>query len=501
MKMSIKDVIAVCAGIVMTVAANAVSYPSTTNGTEPNEWTRNYTGVMEAANTTGYPVLLLFVGSTCAHCEVMMNNTIMTTTFEEMDKDLVFYKVLVVNGVSASTDGIIMSKYSGYLNGGAFPITAVLRKDGSVYGSYGNATTDTRGVASELRDLIESLAVEQIGYVQHRDGSTTPGAEVAPTAVSASAWAVALRGKVNGVVFDASQNIIGSLTMKIANKGNVTAKLTLSSGRENLKGGLALNEEGNPYFSAGGLSLAYDPSFATWIGAYNGGGVVLASANAVSSYAGLYTAGAESADGAKPGYFTATAKAEKCKLAGLVDGRNKVSANGVGASIPSRVVAANLPAWDVGSDLAFYPAISRNVSGGIAISSSGVANFVLTAAGVRWTAQGRKWSTSANLQSLEGKTMSFAASAGTIDIPLVWNGRTIAAGDNDYKAKFKPNVRKGIFKGAAKIGGERYTFEGALLQKSSGVAGVGDSYGAGVSKVTVGDDECDSCTVAEQSAN
>ncbi len=272
--MKIKKLIVGMFAAGMVCAVNAVSYPSTSTSTDPNVWTRNYDGVMAAAQQTGYPVLLIFVGSSCLHCEIMMNNTIRTTAFEEMDKDLIFYKVLVVNGVSSSTDSTIMGRYSRYLNGGMFPIVAVLRNDGSVYGSYGNATTDNRGVASELRDLIERLSLEQIGTIPHQDGTTSGQASdgsdassVAP-AVTAASWAAKLKGKANGVVFDASQNVIGSVQLKVAAKGGVTAKLTLASGRQSLKGELALNESEAPYFSAGALTLVYDSANGVWTGTY-----------------------------------------------------------------------------------------------------------------------------------------------------------------------------------------------------------------------------------------
>lgn len=497
MKATIKRIGAIFAATAMTLAANAVSYPSTTNGTAPNEWTRNFSGVMSAAQTTGYPVLLLFVGSNCAHCEIMMENTIRTAEFAAMEKDLVFYKVLVINGVSGSTDGIIMGKYSRYLNGGMFPITAILRKDGSVYGAYGNSTTDRRGVAPELRDLIEKLSVEQIGYVPHQDGTSTDVAPEAPAddtpkAPSAAAWAVKLKGKANGIVFDAAQEAQGTLLMKFTAKGVVTAKITTSASRKNIKGTLALDEDGNPYFAADGLEVSYDPSLATWVGAYNGG-VVVASAKSAASYAGLYTAGAESADGAKAGYFTATAKGAKCKVAGLVNGRNKVSASGVGVPVPAKVVAANLPNWDAGGDIAFYPLVKRGVSGAVAVASAGDAHFDVHAAGYEWVADGGKWSTSADMRTLDGQPLTFKAGEATIEIPLAWSGKGIAAAANAYKAKFKPNVRKGIFKGSAKINGAKYSYEGALLKTAAGVSCVGTSYGAGVSKVSAGEVSCDSC--------
>lgn len=496
MKSIIKAIIAGAMFAGLAGTAQAVSYPAASNSTEPNVWTRNYDGVLAAAQQTGYPIFLIFVGPTCGHCEIMMGNTIRTAAFEEMDKDLVFYKVLVVNGVSSATDSTIMSRYGRYLNGGMFPIVAVLRKDGGVYGAYGNATTDKRGVTAELRDLIEKLSLEQVGTIQHQDGTTsgeTAGGEtVAPAAPSAAAWAVKLKGKANGVVFDASQNVIGSAVLKIAAKGNVTAKFTLANGRQNLKGEIALNEDGEPYFTAGGLTMKYDTANNVWIGAYNGG-VVLASGSKLSGFNGLYTSGAQSADGAKAGYFTGTVKAAKCKLAGLVNGRNKVSATGVGIAVPARVVSAYLPAWDVSSDLAIFPMIKRGVSGGVAISRYGVAYFEVNAAGIRWNAQGQKWATDANMKTLEGKTMAFQGASGKIEVPLVWTGRALAAGANDIKAKFKAYPRKGIFKGSAKVNGARYVIEGALYSTSNGVAGAGVSYGASVSKVTVGDDECDSC--------
>ena len=48
---------------VTSVCAFAATYPAAGNGTEPNVWTRNYSGVLAAAKTTGYPIFMIVVNS------------------------------------------------------------------------------------------------------------------------------------------------------------------------------------------------------------------------------------------------------------------------------------------------------------------------------------------------------------------------------------------------------------------------------------------------------
>ena len=48
--------------------ATAATLPQAGDGTEPNQWTRNITGVLEAANTTQLPILLVMVNIGCSHC-------------------------------------------------------------------------------------------------------------------------------------------------------------------------------------------------------------------------------------------------------------------------------------------------------------------------------------------------------------------------------------------------------------------------------------------------
>lgn len=498
-----KKLFTAIASAMLAASVFATAYRTAGTGTAVNEWTSNYDGVLSAAAQTGYPVLLIVVDSdTCSHCHHMNQVTLSSAEFKSLENDLTFYRVMVDRPyASSSTYSKVISKYRSYFNAGMFPLVAVLRKDGSVYGSFGNYATDKRNVANEVRTLIEKLAKEQgvdiwsgSGAVPTVTDEDNSGGTTTPAAPSAAAWGVKLKGSANGVVFDANGDIAGSVTTKMTNRGYMSCKFALPGGKTTVKGFIALNEDGMPFLSAKGVEIVYDTKSNVWVGTWGERKIVINSAKA-DSFAGVYTAAVES--NGTDGYLTGTVKNGKCKLAGLVGGRNKVSSNCKGVLVPASVVAANLPSWDVGADMVFFAVSKRGFAGGAAMAKTGAADFRVTAVGKKWTGKGSRWATNADLSALDGKTLDFEAGRTAVSVPLVWNGRTVAPGNNAYKAKFKPNVRKGVFKGSAKVNGARYSFEGALMNTASGIVCSGITYGAGVAKVTAGEVPCGECTVAD----
>lgn len=498
-----KKLLMAIAGGMIAASVCAAQYRTAGTGTAVNEWTSNYDGVLAAAAQTGYPILMIVVDSnTCTHCHEMNRLTLSSAEFKSIENDLTFYRVMIDRPfANSATYSKVTSKYMRYFNSGMFPLVAVLRKDGSVYGSYGNAVTDKRNVSNDVRTLIEKLANEQgadiwsgsgvVPTVTDDDaGKSTP----TPAAPSAASWGVKLKGASNGIVFDANGEIAGAVTVKVSNRAYVTCKFTLPSGKATVKGYLALNEDGEPFFGAGGAEIVYDTKANVWVGTWNGRKVVVNSTKP-SAYSGIYTSAV--ANNGTDGYLTATSKGEKCTVAGLVGGRNKVSSSSKGVLVPASIVEEILPGWDVGTDMAFYPVTKRGLGGGFAISKSGAVDFRVVAIGKKWAGIGSRWAAGASVASLEGKTLDFAAGQTAVSIPLVWNGRTIVAANNDYKAKFKPNSRKGNFKGSAKVNGARYVFEGALLNSANGIVCSGITYGAGVTRVTVGEVDCNTCVVLD----
>lgn len=488
----------VCTAI--SAAAIAAEYPSAGNGTAPNVWTRNYSGVLSAAQTTGYPIFLIMVNSSgCSHCSTMMANTVNTADFEKMDKEFTFYKVIMDMPYSSGTSAwrACYNRYRAYLNNGMFPAVVVARRDGSAYGGFGNKTTDKRGVVADIRAMMEALAKEQGADI--RDGGSgvpdDPTPTPTPSGDSAAKWASRLKGKATGVVFDADQDLIGSCVVKTSAKGGVSVKFTGASAKATVKGSLAVSD-GKPVVKSGNLDLVYDANARMWLGKW-GDRSVFAALSADSGYDGVYTMGAEDAGG-RAGYFSLTVKRGKGKVSGMVNGKNKVSTNGDVVAIPASLIAERLGEWDTGEDLLFVPMVKRGgVTGGVVLSKGGAVAGTVAALGAEWDVAGWKWSSSTSLKALDGTV--FTVSGRDIEIPLAApGGSQLAFGANEYAAKIKVAVRTGLFKGSLKKGKEKVSFAGVLVGSGKSLVGRGVTTGKGAANaVAIGSPCGGDCAEAE----
>ena len=72
----------------LTVGA---AYRTVGNGTEPNVWSSNYSGIVSAAQQTGYPILLIVVNSaTCGHCHTLNSLTLNSSAFRALEAEETF---------------------------------------------------------------------------------------------------------------------------------------------------------------------------------------------------------------------------------------------------------------------------------------------------------------------------------------------------------------------------------------------------------------------------
>ena len=471
--------------IIMTLAlagyalAGFSAYRTIGTGTEPNEWTSNYDGVLAAAKQTGSPIVLVVVDSvTCGHCHTLNALTLSSGEFKALENDLVFYRVMIDRAlVSESLYNYVLRIYSRYFNDGMFPLIAVLRQDGSVYGSYGNRNTDVRNVSSDIRSWVETLSAEQTGGVVANESETQKPTE---TATTASSWAAILKAKSSGVAFDASEQPVASVALKIAKNGKATVKLTTMSSIVTVKGVMTLGEDGVPQVVAGDLAIEYDPTTGVWRGFFGDLLVLVAQGKASSSgYDGLYTFSAAGADGVENGYATVTVRNGKGKFKGQVNGSAKINANCPVAAIQSEMIATNLPTWEA-TDSLFVPGVKRGKSsGGVAIAKDGAAYGEVSIGNSDWMLEGAKWDTATSLGALDGlKLVLVTGEKPEIPLSMTPNGRKIATASNAYSAKISVQPRKGTFKGSVKLNGARSKFVGALIKRGDAVRGFGTSYGA-----------------------
>lgn len=470
-------------------------YRTTGTGTEPNVWTRNYSGVLSAAKQTGYPILIVIVNSiTCGHCHTLNQKTLSSPAFSALENELTFYRVMVDAPYVGSDWGIVLDRYYSYFNSGMYPVIGVLRKDGSMYNSYGNRTTDNRDVTSDVRKWIEQLATEQ-GVDIWSGSGVTPAASVSasaePSVLTANEWAAKLNGRKNGLLFDANQGMTGSVVLNISTRGKVSVRISTKDGIENIRASMSVSADNVPQVKAESVLLTYDVKDEVWSGSIKGYSAY-ASSMTTKAYTGLYTARATSVDSAKVGFLTVTMpKSGKGKVVGFLNGRNKVSVNVAAVVLPAALVARELPDWDCGSEMVFVPVVKRGTfAGGVAISAAGGAVVgKVSAFSADWTAEGSRFAVP-SLKPLDGKILKIHTSPSSVEVVVRANAdRRINADTNDSKIRVSAMINKGTFKGNAQIGDARVSFEGVLIQNGTALTGMGVTYGAGgVHLVTIGDE-------------
>lgn len=450
---------------ILTVSA---AYRQVGNGTELNVWTANYSGVVSAANQTGYPILLVMVNSvTCGHCHTLYNLTLSSSAFRELEAEEPFYCVMIDQAlVSDKLYRDVWSRYSRYFNDNMFPLIAVLRKDGSVYNSYGNRVTDVRNVAGDVRQWVKALAQEQLAG----GGTVTPTPDPLPTqrVPTVADVAARLNGKAYGVALDAAGHTIASVVITLTARGKVTMRLATIGGNTNVRATLELNEDGDPQIVADGLSLVYDESAKLWRGK-NGDTDILAAIGKPSSddFDGLYTARATSSDGKMTGYVTVTVKNGKGKVQGQVNGNMKLAANGTTL------------AFDANS--LFVPIIKKgSVQGSVEIGGGGALAGNLVLSGADMALEGAKWDAKTPFSAVAGLSLVLGEDTSVPKIPLVMQKGKIAAAANDYRVRFTLQPKKGMFKGNAMIAGKNFKFSGVMVKTEDRIMGFGTAYGAGV---------------------
>ena len=88
-----KTVKAILAAALMAVVSSVYGFslPIVGTGTELNKWSRNISGVLAAAKTTGYPIFLVMIndsstGEGCEHCKLFVERTLNTAEFDAINE-------------------------------------------------------------------------------------------------------------------------------------------------------------------------------------------------------------------------------------------------------------------------------------------------------------------------------------------------------------------------------------------------------------------------------
>ena len=165
-----------CAIITIAMAVfsgSAEVLPTVGNGTEPNKWTRNMSGVLSAAKTTNLPILLVMIndsstGAGCTHCWQFIERTLNTQNFSDIVSTYSFYMVLLNKwdspsepnhgGVSASVWSTYFRMYQAGDSG--YPQVVVIRPDGTRYRGWSYATRPVSTSGTLVYQSIEQAIAE-----------------------------------------------------------------------------------------------------------------------------------------------------------------------------------------------------------------------------------------------------------------------------------------------------------------------------------------------------
>lgn len=166
MKTVIRSAIAIIA--MVALSSSAAVLPAVGNGTEPNKWTRNMSGVLNAAKTTNLPILLVMIndsssGEGCAHCMQFVTRTLNTQNFANIVSTYSFYMVLLNRWSSPSEPnygGVDYSVWSTYFNryqagDSGYPQVVVIRPDGTRYRGW---SYETRPVSTSGTVVYQSIS-------------------------------------------------------------------------------------------------------------------------------------------------------------------------------------------------------------------------------------------------------------------------------------------------------------------------------------------------------
>ena len=175
MKRLYKSMLA-AAAMVVASCAYGFSLPRVGTGTALNTWSSNMSGVLSAAQQTGYPIFLVMIndsssGEGCSHCKAFVENTLNKPEFDAIVNDYKFYLVLLnIWGAETGTSqpeyggvsyDVFMTYFNKYNVDGGYPVVAVLRPDGTRYAAWGDSTNPgTRGtlINQYIRQAIADLS-------------------------------------------------------------------------------------------------------------------------------------------------------------------------------------------------------------------------------------------------------------------------------------------------------------------------------------------------------
>ena len=464
MKSIIKSI--ALATVMYVAGATAASLPQVGDGTAPNQWTRNITGVLEAAKTTQLPIFLVMVNLGCSHCETFEQRTLNSQEFASIVQRYRFYMVLLVK---SNTSSELWSRcFWGYGSGDtSYPQVIILTPGGTRYTGWSNDTRPVTAVSPLLYQFIEAALAEL----------TTGSSAVTPTATPAAAPAAVTKqpaGKLSGTdartkyslfFFDGYDNIVASAQLKLTVSGTWNAKITEGGTLKTLKGTVMKTSDGRLATDSSELDVTRDSTTGMWSGSASGRRVYgrAVDRNSIVGWKGAWNLGVSAPGSNKGGWVTATVGAAgRITFSGKVSNMTRISGSCNSALFPAAFVSSYIPRWAGRGDVCFgYASTKTGVSVGCALFANDTAGGNLSVNG-QWfdVVTGSRWDKS-KIAGLGGKYFQ-TYGAGNVYVPVVVSGSRVSAGSNDYGARIRCTSSKGQIAVSYRVNHQAYKGTGVI---------------------------------------
>ena len=507
MNKAIRSVLAAAAMAAISTVHGA-ALPRVGSGTDLNTWTRNFSGVLAAAKTTGHPILLVMVnnsssGDGCSHCKMFEERTLNSAEFASIVRDYRFYMVLLNYwGIDQGTTqpdyggvpySVFWPVFQTYNADGGFPVVSVIRPDGRRYKSWGDGTNPgTRGtlIHQYIRAAIADLAVSG-GTSDPTEASTpattpTPTPDATPASTPGSGAGVAVtkvprtytRETYACFRFSAAGDVEACALVKLTSVGGWRAKLTEAGHTTTLKGKLKSFGKGGYTITSGNtLNITFDTASGTWSGtSYGRKAYGRAVTKADARWKGLWNSGVgTSASSTLGGWVTAkVANSGQTTFSGSIANRYRLTGRGYSAVFPAAFVSANIPKWAGHGDVRFVN--MGKVDGGYALCADGTLGGRFTFKSITYDlVEGSKWS-GGSISALNGAAFR-TTGGGNVVIPVTATANRLSATRNGFGARISATPRSGLVRasytsgGSGKASGVLYLANGTLKAAGGGRVG------------------------------
>ena len=496
MKRTIRAVIA--ATVMATISfAHGFSLPNVGTDVVPNQWTSNMSGVLAAAQSTGYPIFLVMLNSTstgggCSHCHAFVEKTLNVPEFDAIVRDYKFYLVLLNLGGAVGTTspgGVSVDVFDNYFrryaSSDVYPCVAVIRPDGSRYKGWGystNPSTESPILHQYIRAAIAEIAVPGATGSEPATASTPAAASTPATGTGTGSTATRVprtytRATYACFRFSDAGDIEACAVVRLTTSGRWSARFTEGGATTSLRGNLTSSNGGYTIASGNTLNITFDAASGIWSGTSYGRKVYgTAVTKADAQWKGTWNSGVRTSASATLGGWVAArvANSGQVTFTGSIANRFRISGRGYSAVFPASFVAGYLPRWAGHGDVRFV--CMGRVNGGYALCADGKLGGKFNFNSVTYDrVDGSKWS-GGSIAALNGAAFK-TTGGGNVVIPVTVNAEKMSAGQNDIRARISATTRSGRVRasytsgGSGKASGLLYFANGRLTAVGGGSVG------------------------------